>query len=102
MVFSEKVYRITRQIPEGKVSTYGEIAKALNTKGYRAVGQALHVNPYAPMVPCHRVVKTDASLGGFAGGVNKKIKMLKKEGVKTRNNNVVDFEKVLFKKFKKF
>jgi len=102
MKFSEKVYKLTKQIPKGKISTYGAIAKALNTKAYRAVGQALHVNPYAPTVPCHRVVRNDGGIGGFAQGVDKKIKMLEKEGIKTRYNKVVDFEKVLFKKFKKF
>ncbi len=67
MSFAEKVYFLCRKIPEGKVTTYREIAHALNTKGYQAVGQALRCNPYAPRVPCHRVVKSDGSLGGFKG-----------------------------------
>ncbi|MEM4245331.1 MAG: MGMT family protein [Candidatus Nanoarchaeia archaeon] len=101
MKFSEKVYKITKQIPKGKVSTYGEIAKALNTKAYRAVGNALHVNPYAPVVPCHRVVKSNGNLGGFGGGIQKKIRLLESEGIKVENNKIIDFEKVLFKNFKK-
>ncbi len=101
MKFNEKVYKLTKQIPKGKVSTYGMIAKALNTKAYRAVGSALHVNPYSPIVPCHRIVKSSGELGGFAGGINKKIKMLEIEGIKIKNGKVVDFKKFLFKNFKK-
>lgn len=81
MAFAERVYRLTKKVPEGRVTTYGEIARALGNKGYRAVGQALHVNPYAPLVPCHRVVASDGSLGGFASGLKKKIRLLEQEGV---------------------
>ncbi len=101
MGFSEKVYELTKQIPKGKVSTYGCIAKALNTKAFRAVGNALNKNPYAPIVPCHRVVKSSGELGGFATGINKKIKILESEGITIKDNKIVGFEKVLFKGFKK-
>jgi methylated-DNA-[protein]-cysteine S-methyltransferase len=101
MQFKEKVYSITKQIPKGKVATYGGIAKALNIKAFRAVGNALHVNPYAPTVPCHRVVKSNGDLGGFASGSAKKIRLLESEGVKVKNNKIIDFDKVLFKNFKK-
>jgi methylated-DNA-[protein]-cysteine S-methyltransferase len=92
MKFSEKVYELCKKIPKGKVSTYGAIAKALNSSP-RAVGQALRCNPYAPVVPCHRVVKSDGTIGGFMGEVNgeaiqKKIALLKKEGVKIKENKV--------------
>ncbi|MEK6900935.1 MAG: MGMT family protein [Nanoarchaeota archaeon] len=60
-------FSICQQIPKGKVTTYKEIASVLGTKGYQAIGQALQCNPYAPHVPCHRVVKSDGSLGGFKG-----------------------------------
>jgi len=81
--FQEKVYAICKKIPKGKTMTYGEIAKILKSSP-RAVGQALRVNPYAPIVPCHRVIKSDGSLGGYNGKMNsrKKINLLKKEGVK--------------------
>lgn len=102
MKFNEKVYRITKQIPKGRVSTYKKVGNALKTKGYRAVGNALHVNPFAPVVPCHRVVNTNGNLGGFASGVKNKIRILESEGVKVKNNKVVNFEKLLFKNFKKF
>ena len=97
MKFSEKVYKITKKIPRGRVSTYGEIAHALNTKAYRAVGSALNKNPYAPIVPCHRVVNSNGKIGGFADGTNKKIKMLEKEGIKVKNNRIVNFDKKFFR-----
>ena len=66
--FSEKVWELTKRIPKGKVTTYGEIARALGRPGpARAVGQALKRNPHAPAVPCHRVVKSDGGLGGYGG-----------------------------------
>ena len=88
MRFSDSVYNVTKQIPRGKVSTYKALAEALGTKGYRAVGQALHVNPYAPVVPCHRVVASDGSLGGFASGLKKKIRLLEQEGVHVEDGKI--------------
>jgi methylated-DNA-[protein]-cysteine S-methyltransferase len=90
MNFNQKVWAITARVPKGKVVTYGDIARALNTRAYRAVGNALNRNPYAPVVPCHRVVGSDGSLTGFAMGVDKKLQMLTKEGVKFRDANRVD------------
>lgn len=86
--FSERVYSIVKRIPKGNVSTYKSVAHALNCKAYRAVGQALNKNPYAPVVPCHRVISSDGSLGGFAHGVKKKHTMLKKEGIIIKNNKI--------------
>ena len=95
--FSNKVYSLTRKIPKGKVSTYKIIAEKLGTKAYRAVGQALRCNPYAPKVPCHRVVNSDGSIGGFRGAtygrqIAKKIAMLKKEGVIVNCGKIVAFK----------
>ena len=75
--FQERVYAITRSIPKGETMTYGEIAKKLKSSP-RAVGQALKRNPYAPIVPCHRVIHTDGRIGGYSGvrDSKKKIKML--------------------------
>ncbi len=95
--FSEKCYSILRKVPKGKVTTYKEIAIALGSKAYRAVGNAMNKNPYAPEVPCHRVVSSDGKLGGFAFGTKKKIALLESEGVKVINGNVGDFDKVLFR-----
>jgi methylated-DNA-[protein]-cysteine S-methyltransferase len=85
MNFNQKVWAMTARIPRGKVCTYGDIAKALGSNAYRAVGNALNRNPYAPAVPCHRVVGSDGSLTGFAGGLPKKQRLLKDEGVSFRN-----------------
>lgn len=81
MTFSQRVWAITARIPRGRVTTYGDIAKKLRS-GSRAVGHALHRNPYAPQVPCHRVVGSDGRLVGFAGGLAAKRRLLKAEGVK--------------------
>ena len=88
MSFNEKVWAMTARIPRGKVCTYGDIAKALGTRAYRAVGNALNRNPYAPTVPCHRVVGSDGSLTGFAGGLTKKQRLLREEGVAIESDRV--------------
>lgn len=89
MSFNEKVWALTARIPPGKVRTYGWIARELGTKGYRAVGNALNRNPYAPAVPCHRVVASNGALTGFAGGLDKKRMLLTNEGIEIRNGRVV-------------
>lgn len=69
MTFAEKVYDAVRRIPKGRVATYGQIAEIIGCPGgSRAVGNALHVNPFAPVVPCHRVVAADGSLAAHFGG----------------------------------
>ncbi len=80
--FERQVYEATRRIPFGKVATYGQIAKAIGKpKAPRAVGQALGKNPIAIVIPCHRVVASDGSLGGFTDGLSWKRKLLRHEGV---------------------
>ena len=81
MSFNQKVWALTARIPAGQITTYADIAHKLGTKAYRAVGNALNRNPYAPQVPCHRVVGSDGSLTGFATGVKKKRDLLIDEGV---------------------
>lgn len=88
MSFNQKVWALTARIPKGQVLTYADIARKLNTKGYRAVGNALNKNPYAPAVPCHRVVGSDGKLTGYAGGLAKKKKMLEQEGVAIADGRV--------------
>ena len=95
MSFEEKCYELLMQIPKGKVTTYKEIAKALNTKGYRAVGNAMRKNPNLVDIPCHRVVKADGSLGGYVGGAEKKAALLLAEGVEVEEGKVLDFETTL-------
>ena len=80
--FERSVYRAILKIPSGEVRTYGWVAKAIgNPKASRAVGNALNKNPYSPVVPCHRVVRSDGSMGGFALGLMAKERLLKKEGI---------------------
>ena len=93
--FEERVYALTKKIPKGKVATYGSIAKKLDS-GARAVGNALNKNPYAPIVPCHRVVGHDGSLVGFAHGLKKKGEMLKNEGILVSDGKI-DLKKFGFK-----
>lgn len=86
--FNERCYALLKTVPKGKVTTYKTLARALGTKAYRAVGNAMNKNPHAPEVPCHRVIKSDGSLGGFASGSDAKEALLKKEGVAVINNTI--------------
>jgi methylated-DNA-[protein]-cysteine S-methyltransferase len=88
MTFHQRVWALTSRIPAGKVTTYRQLAKAMNTRGYRAIGHAMNRNPYAPAVPCHRVVASDGSLHGYAGGLPKKHAMLAGEGITFRGEKV--------------
>lgn len=84
--FRKKVFAALAGVPTGFVTTYGSLAKILGCGSAQAVGQALSNNPHAPEVPCHRVVKTDGTLGGFFGGTDqaacmRKRLLLEKEGI---------------------
>ena len=93
MNFNQKCYELLSQIPQGKISTYKQIANILNTKAYRAVGNAMAKNPNPIIVPCHRVIKSDAHIGGYILGIKKKISLLKNEGIVIKQGKVIDFEK---------
>ncbi|MCA9485750.1 MAG: MGMT family protein [Nanoarchaeota archaeon] len=94
--FNERCYEKLKRVPKGKVTTYGDLAKAVGKPGAaRAVGNAMNKNPYAPKVPCHRVVGSTGKMTGFAFGIPKKIQMLKEEGVEVKNGKV-DLEKFGF------
>lgn len=94
--FYEECYNILKKVPKGKVTTYKNIARALNSKAYRTVGTAMNKNPYAPKVPCHRVVNSDGKVGKFAHGTAKKVKMLRSEGVDVVDGKI-DLKKFGFK-----
>ena len=94
--FNERCYAVLKKIPKGKITTYKEIAKALNSKAYRAVGNAMNKNPHSPLVPCHRVINSNGKLGGFASGLKNKIKMLKKEGIEI-NNGKINLKKFFYR-----
>ena len=83
--FQLKVWTYLRKIPRGRVKTYSQVAKAIGKPlAIRAVANAIGKNPYAPKIPCHRVIRSDGSLGGYSGkgGVKTKRFLLKKEGIK--------------------
>ena len=82
--FQIKVWNYLKKIPKGKVITYLEIAKAIGKpKAFRAVANAVGKNPYAPKIPCHRVIRSDGSLGGYSGkgGIRQKRRLLRSEKV---------------------
>ena len=82
--FQLKVWKYLKKIPRGSVKTYSEVAKAIGMPlAVRAVANAIGKNPYPPKVPCHRVIRSDGSLGGYSGkgGVKTKRLLLKKEGL---------------------
>jgi len=87
--FTKKVYSAVKRIRKGRVVTYKDIAKAIGiTNAYRAVGNALNKNTdYA--IPCHRIIKSDMSVGGFRKGISKKTALLRSEGIVIKNGKVV-------------
>ena len=82
--FQLKVWNYLKKIPLGSVKTYSQVAKSIGKPlAVRAVANAIGKNPYAPKIPCHRVIRSDGSLGGYSGkgGVKTKRLLLKKEGI---------------------
>ena len=82
--FQVIVWKYLKTIPKGEIRTYKEVAKAIKRPlSYRAVANAIAKNPYSPLIPCHRVIKSDGSVGGYSGkgGVETKVKLLKSEGI---------------------
>ncbi len=108
----EKTYKLLKTVPKGRVTTYKALATALHTKGYRAIGQFMRTNPYSYQacpdpsadgrrVPCHRVVASDGTIGGFMGHtsgkeIERKIRMLRSEGIGVTGKKINDFKKILF------
>tara|TARA_Y100001970_G_C14014744_1_gene740324 strand:- start:671 stop:952 length:282 start_codon:yes stop_codon:yes gene_type:complete len=86
--FQLKVWKYIKSIPKGRIITYKQLAKAIKMpKATRAVANACAKNPYAPIIPCHRVIRSDGSLGGYSGpgGIRQKIKLLRSEKVKFKS-----------------
>jgi len=95
--FERDVLVATLEIPRGRVSTYKHIAeRAGRPRAYRAVGNALHKNPLAPIIPCHRVIRSDGGLGGYGKGVEAKRRLLEEEGIQIRNGKVELNKEILF------
>lgn len=95
--FNERCYELLNNIPRGKVTTYKELAQALGTKAWRAVGTAMAKNDNLINIPCHRVVRSDGSVGQYALGTNKKSNLLSSEGVEILDGKVKNLDKFIFR-----
>lgn len=95
--FNDACYELLKKIPKGKVTTYREMARALNnSKASRAVGNAMAQNKQLIKIPCHRVIRSDGDIGSYALGKAKKSELLIKEGVAIQNGKIEDMEKVMY------
>jgi len=95
--FEREVLLAAFEIPNGKVSTYKKIAQRVGRpNAYRAVGNALHKNLLAPVVPCHRVVRSDGGLGGDRKGSESRRRLLEEEDIPIKNGRVELTEEILF------
>ena len=93
--FNERCYALLKAIPEGKVTTYSEMARALGTRAWRAVGTAMAKNTRLIEVPCHRVVRSNGEIGEYALGSARKAELLGNEGVGVSNGRVQDLDAVM-------
>ena len=97
--FQRKVYKAVARIPRGRVTTYRLLAESIKCGSFRAVGQALRHNPFAPKVPCHRVIASDLTPGGFQGrrqgaAIRRKLRLLAREGVVFKKGKLNDARRV--------
>lgn len=98
--FAAKVYAALRKVPPGRVITYAALGRRIGCRSPRAIGQALRANPFAPEVPCHRVIASDLSPGGFQGravgpALAKKLRLLAAEGVDFKNSRLADAKRAI-------
>ena len=92
MLDATKVYALLKTVPEGQVTTYGDLARALGCPGAaRAIGRIMNVNPNPIVVPCHRVVASDGGIGGYAFGIRMKKEILEEEGLSFAGDRIIDF-----------
>ena len=92
----QKVYGMLARVPKGKVTTYGELARAAGLRnGQRAVGRIMNRNPYPSIIPCHRVVMSTGDVGGYAYGTEVKEEMLASEGVALGGGRISDMDSVM-------
>ena len=98
MKIDKKIYKKLLLVPSGKITTYGELSRAIGLKnGQRVIGRVMKNNPFPVIVPCHRVVKSNRDIGGYAFGVDIKRNMLTKEGICIKNDKIENFEKSFFR-----
>ncbi len=93
--FARRVYAALMKVPPGRVITYAALGRRIGCRSPRAIGQALRSNPFAPRVPCHRVIASDLGPGGFAGHTSgpelaRKLRLLAAEGVHFKNGRLAD------------
>jgi methylated-DNA-[protein]-cysteine S-methyltransferase len=94
----KKIYKKLLHVPPGKITSYSELANSVGLKnGQRAIGQIMKKNPFPVIIPCHRVVKSNREIGGYAFGVDIKRNMLTKEGICIKNDKIENFEKFFFR-----
>ena len=94
----KKIYNLLIKIPEGKITNYKLLAKAIGKpKNWREIGKILNQNPFSEKYHCYKVVKSDGKIGGYKFGIKKKIALLKKDGIIIINNRVKNFSKILFR-----
>lgn len=94
----KKVYKKLLEVPGGMVTTYSDLARAVGLKnGQRLIGKIMSKNPYPVIVPCHRVIKSDGSVGGYAYGNDVKMKMLTNEGLEISNGKIRDFKNRIYR-----
>lgn len=92
-IHQKDVYDILLHVPEGQVTTYGDIARALgNPNASRAIGRILNKNPDPVSIPCHRVIMSSGKIGGYAYGERRKKQLLTEEGVRFQGDAMIDFE----------
>ena len=99
MGFKEKIYNALKTVPKGYLTTYKELAKAVNSKAYRVVGSLMKKNEHPKEIPCYKVVKSNGSIGNYSakGGIKRKIELLRKDGILVENSKIKYFEKRLWK-----
>ena len=95
MKLEDKVYKKLLEVPPGMVTTYRELARTVGLKnGQRVIGRIMNKNPYPVIIPCHRVIKSNGKIGGYAWGEKIKTNMLSKEGIKIKNGKIVDLKMI--------
>ena len=94
MNLNVKVYEKLLEVPEGRITTYKELANAVDLKnGSRVIGNIMKKNLFPILIPCHRVIKSNGEIGGYTNGKKTKFSILFKEGIKIKNGSVLDFKK---------
>jgi len=97
LTIKKKIYKKLLKIPPGKITTYKELARSVGLEnGQRVVGQIMKKNPFPVIIPCHRVVKSNGEIGGYAYGVSIKKSMLVKEGISISKNRIKNFQETFF------